>query len=87
MNKLLIGFTAGLLVGLLFAPERGAVTRERIARRGRTLKHKFDDLVDSLSEQFESVKDEVDDFAEKAKQKARTYSRQEGNTWVGDTKG
>ena len=63
------------------------MTRERLARRGRELKDKFDDLVDSLSERFENVKDEVDDFAEKAKQKARSYSRQEGNTWVGETKG
>ena len=75
MSKLFVGFAAGLLVGVLFAPGKGSETRERIARRGRELKDKFDDLVDSLSDKFESVKDEADEFAEKAKQKARTVFR------------
>ena len=75
MSKLFIGFAAGLLVGVLFAPDKGTETRERIARRGRELKDKFDDLVDSLSDKFESAKDEADEFAEKAKQKARIVFR------------
>ena len=35
MNKILIGFTAGLLVGLLFAPAKGSETRETISRQGQ----------------------------------------------------
>jgi gas vesicle protein len=86
MSKLFVGFAAGLLVGVLFAPSKGTDTRERIARRGRELKDKFDDLVDSLSDRFESAKDEADEFAEKAKQKARMYSDQTANSsWVGET--
>jgi gas vesicle protein len=84
MSKLFIGFAAGLLVGVLFAPDKGSETRERIARRGRDLKDKFDDFVDSIADKFESVKDDADEFAEKAKQKARSYTGQE-NTWVGET--
>ena len=83
MSKLFIGFAAGLLVGVLFAPDKGSETRERIARRGRDLKDKFDDFIDSIADKFEKVKDEADDFAEKAKEKARSYSGQ-GNSWVGE---
>ena len=72
MNKLLIGFSAGLLVGILFAPAAGSETRETIARRGRDLKDKFNDLVDSISEKFETVKEEAEDFAERTKEQVRT---------------
>jgi gas vesicle protein len=86
MSKLFIGFAAGLLAGVLFAPDKGTETRERLARRGRELKDKFNDLVDSLGDKFDSVKDEADEFAERAKQKARSYSNQPGNSsWVGET--
>ena len=86
MSKLFIGFAAGLLAGVLFAPDKGSETRDRLARRGRELKDKFNDLVDSLSDKFDSVKDEADEFAERAKQKARTYSNPTGNSsWVGET--
>ncbi|MBC7948563.1 MAG: YtxH domain-containing protein [Chitinophagaceae bacterium] len=83
MSKLFVGFAAGLLVGVLFAPDRGTETRDRIARRGRELKDKFNDLVDSVSSKFDNVQDEVDDFAEKAKQKARAYSNETGTSWAG----
>jgi gas vesicle protein len=83
MNKVLIGFAAGLLVGVLFAPDHGSATRGRIARRGRELKDKFDDLVDSLSSKFDDLKEEGDAFAEKAKEKARSYSTESGATWAG----
>jgi gas vesicle protein len=83
MSKLFVGFAAGLLVGVLFAPDRGTETRDRIARRGRELKEKFNDMVDSLSDKFDSVKDEANDFAEKAKQKARSYSTEAGATGGG----
>lgn len=83
MSKLFIGFAAGLLVGVLFAPDKGSETRDRIARRGRDLKDKFNDLVDSLSSKFEDVKDEVDEFAERAKQKARSQAAEPGASWAG----
>jgi len=86
MNKLFIGFAAGLLTGILFAPSKGAKTRRRIARRSRQVKDKFNDLIDSISDKFESVKDEADEFAEKAKERVRSYSSQTGNSsWSGET--
>ena len=63
MNKVLFGFTAGLLVGLLFAPAKGSETRENIARRGQDLKNKFNDLVDSITDKFDSLTSEVEDMA------------------------
>ncbi len=70
MNKLLVGFTTGLLVGILFAPDKGSATRESIARRGNELKDKFNDLVDSISDKFDSLKDDAEEMAERARYKA-----------------
>jgi gas vesicle protein len=83
MSKLFIGFAAGLLVGVLFAPDKGTETRERIARRGRELKEKFNDIVDSLSDKFDSMQGEANDFAEKAKERARSYTNESGASWTG----
>ncbi len=79
MNKLLIGFSAGLLVGILFAPAKGTDTRDSIARRGRDLKDKFNDLVDSLSDKFETVQEEAEEMVERGRQKARSYKTEIGS--------
>ena len=71
MNKILIGFTAGLLVGLLFAPAKGSETRETISTAGRDLKNKFNDLVDSITDKFDSLTGDVEDLAGFARQKGK----------------
>jgi len=76
MNKLLIGFSAGLLVGLLFAPAKGSETRETISNRGRDLKNKFNDMVDAVTDQFDSMKDDVEDFASETRQQSRSFKNE-----------
>jgi gas vesicle protein len=76
MNKLLIGFSAGLLVGLLFAPARGSETRETISNRGRDLKNKFNDLVDVVTDKFDSMRDDVEDFAMESRQQPRSFKNE-----------
>jgi len=76
MNKLLVGFTAGLIVGLLFAPAKGSETRESISNRGRDLKNKFNDLVDSITDKFDSLHDEADHFGEQSRSTARSFTNQ-----------
>lgn len=65
----LVGATAGALAGILFAPHKGTVTRKKIKRTSGALadgvKEKFDGLLEDISAQFEKVKSEVTDFAEK----------------------
>jgi len=73
MNKLLVGFSAGLLVGILFAPAKGTETRETIARRGNELKNKFNDLVDAIADKFDSLKSETEEMMEKGMRQAKSY--------------
>ena len=74
MNKILIGFTAGLLVGLLFAPAKGSETRETITRRGRDLKNKFNDLVDAITDKFDSLTGEVESSSEFGRQREKAFN-------------
>lgn len=66
--SVLAGAAAGALVGVLFAPHRGAVTRKKIARQSGAyadgVKEKLNEIVDSIAEKLEKVKGEVTDYAE-----------------------
>ncbi len=76
MNKVLVGFTAGILVGILFAPAKGSETRETIARRGNELKDKFNDLVDSMTDKFDSLKADAEDLVDEGMRQARSYQNE-----------
>jgi gas vesicle protein len=65
---LLAGVAAGALLGVLFAPEKGSVTRRNIAKRSEDyvddLKTKFQDFLETVSDRFERVKEGATEFAE-----------------------
>ncbi|MBW6498703.1 MAG: YtxH domain-containing protein [Bacteroidales bacterium] len=67
----LAGVSAGALLGILFAPDKGKVTREKISHTGEdyvgSMKKKFNDFRDNITEKFDKVKEEVADYAQKHK--------------------
>ena len=62
----LAGLAAGALVGILFAPEKGSVTRKKMSKKTEDLadglKEKFNEFLDDISGKFEEVKEDVSDF-------------------------
>jgi gas vesicle protein len=66
-SKLMIGFAAGVVVGMLFAPEKGDEMRRKLSKTGSDLKTKFNDFIDSLQNKVDDLSDEAEDFASKAK--------------------
>ncbi|HEY5589541.1 MAG TPA: YtxH domain-containing protein [Paludibacter sp.] len=75
----LAGAAVGALVGVLFAPAKGTVLRRTIYRKGEhgvdALKDKLTDFIDTVTEKFEKVKEDVSDFAEEAKVNAQQVEK------------
>jgi len=70
---LLAGVAAGALLGILFAPDKGSVTRKKITKKGDDfageMKERFDEFLENVSEKFEKAEDVV---SEKVGKEAKT---------------
>jgi gas vesicle protein len=60
---LMAGLTAGAILGVLYAPEKGSVTRENIARKtedyAEAVKEKFNEFIDSVNDKLDMAKEEL----------------------------
>jgi gas vesicle protein len=74
-SKIVIGAVAGLaigaLAGVLFAPDKGTVTRKKISTKGLSLtddlKKKYNELIDPLVNKYANVKSNMSNIADKGK--------------------
>ncbi len=59
------GAAAGAILGVLFAPAKGAATRRLIAQKtekqAEDLKDKFNDFIDNISDKFKHAKEATDE--------------------------
>lgn len=74
-GKLVLGTMAGLaiggILGILFAPEKGSVTRKQIVDKGSDfaddLKSKYNEYADSIAEKIHSAKEFAIEMSENGK--------------------
>lgn len=59
----LAGAAIGAVLGILYAPDKGSATRNKISKKGKKyaddLQEKYDEFVSTMKNKYESVKDEV----------------------------
>ena len=75
-GKVVLGTMAGLaiggILGILFAPEKGAITRQKIMEKGNeyadALKSTYNDLADTVSEKIQSAKEYALEMSENGKE-------------------
>jgi len=71
LGALVLGAVAGATMGLLFAPDKGSNTRQKIADRAGN-------LIDQLSEKINESKEALNDLKEKAGEaKGKIYKKAE----------
>jgi gas vesicle protein len=67
----IIGVSVGTLLGVLYAPHKGDVTRRKIVRAGTDLtddlKDKFSDSVDDLKDAYNASKKDAKNWVKKVK--------------------
>jgi gas vesicle protein len=86
-GKLVLGVLAGVAIGaiagILFAPGKGSDTRKKIVSKGRDyangLQEKFDELVDSISQKYENVREEAGELITNGKGKHDGVKRETKN--------
>jgi gas vesicle protein len=70
---ILAGVAVGAALGILFAPDKGTNTRKNIMHKGEDyaddIKAKMNDLLDTITEKYESIKHEASELVQKGKTK------------------
>lgn len=72
-GKFLTGLAAGLVLGILFAPDSGDETRKKLAQKGNDLKDSISSKLNSLGNeagnQFDNAKNKASELLDKGKDK------------------
>ena len=80
----LAGITAGALIGVLFAPDKGSESRHKIVKKGEdyldSIKTKFNSLLDSMAGKYDGGKVEVSDIGQTTKNSSKEAKREEQPT-------
>jgi gas vesicle protein len=55
LRGIVAAVAAGVVLGVLFAPDKGSKTRKKIRRQAEDLKARLNGMVDGMAEEYEDV--------------------------------
>lgn len=59
LNKMMIGFTAGVILGVLYAPAKGEKTRNKLRKVGGGVRDGWDNITDTIAAGIDNIKDKT----------------------------
>jgi gas vesicle protein len=84
LTGILIGAAAGAVLGVLYAPDRGTETRKKLSEKGGewgdSVKNKFNELGEAISEKYDNIRGEAKDIMNKGKDAAHNATQGAQNT-------
>ena len=72
IKKMLLSFTAGAVLGILYAPQKGSKTRRRLAEVGTDIKEGWNNITEGLTEKIDGFRQSVDNFADSTIEKVES---------------
>ena len=67
------GLVAGAVIGILFAPHKGRITRRKIKNQSEdyaeTVKDKFNEFIEGVSGKFETITKDISGYTDSIKEK------------------
>ncbi|MBK8711976.1 MAG: YtxH domain-containing protein [Niastella sp.] len=64
MNKVIISFTAGIIIGVLFAPSKGKKTRKKLNKLCEAVKHDWNSATSFVAGKIDKLKKDKEPEAE-----------------------
>lgn len=78
------GVAAGALIGIIFAPQKGAKTRRQIIRKKNEysdyVKDNFHQLLREISDKFDEIKEEMSELSDLNKGRAAEQGKDSSST-------
>ncbi len=76
------GASAGALLGILLAPQKGQDTRKKIEKTSKKyakdIKHKLEETLNGVTDKFNEIKEEVSEFTQQTRVKGEKLKKENG---------
>lgn len=81
IRTLMIGVSVGAILGILYAPDKGSVTRRKLSRKGDDMRDAFNDFKESITDKFENFKSDINQMAYEELESVENTASEKSYEW------